>query len=207
MKREHEDLSRYLNGEIEWNDLPEPLRREAARFERISRAMGGERVILPPSVRVNVMTRVREASRSPWVRAWDWMREPRLSPLASALVAAALLVAIWLRPPVGPRSSDRGAPAAGRGAAPTRFVFLAPTARRVAITGDWVHWDPAGIPLTSPRGDGVWVGEMVVPAGLHHYVFIIDGTEWRPDPNAASQVDDGFGQQNSVLLVPGQKGS
>jgi hypothetical protein len=46
------------------------------------------------------------------------------------------------------------------------------------------------------------VAEIALPPGLHHYVFVIDGAEWRPDPNAASQVDDGFGQRNSVLLVP-----
>jgi 1,4-alpha-glucan branching enzyme len=99
-----------------------------------------------------------------------------------------------------------GSPPSGQSAVSTRFVFLAPNARHVAITGDWVHWDPAGIPLSNPKKDGVWVGEVVVPAGLHHYVFVIDGTQWRPDPNAASQVDDGFGQQNSVLLVPAQRG-
>ncbi len=53
----------------------------------------------------------------------------------------------------------------------------------------------------------MWVGEIAVPPGLHHYVFVIDGTDWRPDPNAASQVEDGFGQQNSVLLVPIQRAS
>lgn len=196
MKQEHEDLSRYLNGEIDRKDLPASLQADAVAFERIIKALGRERVTLPPTVRGAVMARVRAAAESPWRRAWNWVTTPRLSPLAGALVAAALLAAIWLKPTAGTQSTT----------APTRFVFLAPTARHVAITGDWVHWDPAGIPLSS-RGNGVWVVEIAVPVGLHHYVFVIDGTEWRPDPNAASQVDDGFGQHNSVLLVPTQKGS
>jgi hypothetical protein len=152
------------------------------------------------------MTRVRAAAESPWRQAWDWVTAPRLSPLTGALVAAVLLAAIWLKPTAGTRSTTAGAPEAALVTAPTRFVFLAPNAQHVAVTGDWVHWDPAGIPLSS-RGNGVWVADIGVPVGLHHYVFVIDGTEWRPDPNAASQVDDGFGQQNSVLLVTTQKGT
>jgi AMP-activated protein kinase-like protein len=206
MKQEHEDLSRYLNGEIDRTDLPASLRRDAVAFERIIAALGRERVTLPPNVRGMVMARVRAAAESPWRRAWGWVTTPRVSPLAGALVAAALVAAIWLKPTGGPRSTTTDGPQATVASAPMRFVFLAPSARQVAITGDWVHWDPAGIPLSS-RGDGVWMVEIAVPVGLHHYVFVIDGTEWRPDPNAASQVDDGFGQRNSVLLVPTQQGS
>jgi hypothetical protein len=205
MRQEHEDLSRYLNGEIDRKALPQSLQADAVAFERIIKALGRERVTLPPTVRGAVMARVRDAAESPWRRAWDWVTAPRLSPLAGALVAAALLAAIWLKPTPGTKSTTAGAPEA-TATASTRFVFLAPTARQVAITGDWVHWDPAGIPLRS-RGSGVWEVEIAVPAGLHHYVFVIDGSEWRPDPNAASQVDDGFGQQNSVLLVATQKES
>ncbi len=203
MKQEQEDLSRYLNGELEREGLPEALRQEAAAFERIIAALGRERVTLPPTVRAAVMARVRAAAESPWWRAWSWAIAPRLSPLAGALAAAAVLAVIWLRP-TRTESPEAAAPAA---AVTTRFVFIAPKAQRVAITGDWVHWDPEGIPLSSPRRDGVWVGEIAVPPGLHHYVFVIDGTDWRPDPNAASQVEDGFGQQNSVLLVPIQRAS
>ena len=197
MKREHEELSRYLNGELDRKDLPESLQREAAAYERILGALGRDRLTLPASVRATVMGRVRVAAESPWRRVWSWVTTPRLSPLAGALVAAAIVAAIWLRP----------VESASPGIATTRFVFLAPAAGHVAITGDWVHWDPTGIPLSSPRGDGVWTAEVAIPPGLHHYVFVIDGTEWRPDPNATSQVDDGFGRQNSVLLVPTQRKS
>jgi hypothetical protein len=29
----------------------------------------------------------------------------------------------------------------------------------------------------------------------------VNGTEWLPDPRAVSQVDDGFGRVNSVVIV------
>jgi Glycogen recognition site of AMP-activated protein kinase len=180
----------------------EDLNHDDPAFDRLMAPLGRDRVTLPPTVRAAVMARVRAAAASPWRRAWSWANAPRLSPLAGALAAAAVLVAILLSP------AGTGAPPAGSTTAvAVRFVFIAPSAKRVAITGDWVHWDPAGIPLTSSRQDGVWAAEIAVPPGLHHYVFVIDGTEWRPDPNAASQVDDGFGQRNSVLLVSAQRAS
>jgi hypothetical protein len=207
MKHDDEALIRYLNGELARDELPESLRGETAEFERIVGALERERVLLPPEVRAAVMARVRAAAESPWRRTWHWATAPRLSPLVGALAAAAgvALVLLWPSPKATMPSMARRA--VGAVVTSTRFVLLAPAARNVAITGDWVHWDPKGIPLRSPQHDGVWVAEITVPPGLHHYVFIIDGTEWRPDPNAASQVDDGFGQRNSVLLVPAQKAS
>ena len=207
MKHEHEILSQYLNGDLERDNLPESLREEAAAFERIVAALGRERVVLPPTVRATVMARVRVAAGSPWRRAWRWATAPRLSPLTAGLAAAAgiAMFVLWPSPEAGIPSAVRDA--AGAVVVPTRFVFLAPAAQQVAITGDWVHWDPEGIPMMRPQSDGAWVAEITVPPGLHQYIFIIDGREWRPDPNAVSQVDDGFGQRNSVLLVPAPKAS
>jgi len=87
------------------------------------------------------------------------------------------------------------------GGVATRFVFLAPQARTVVLTGDFVNWDPAGVPLAN-SGNGIWTAEVLLEPGIHHYVFVVDGKQWQPDPNAAMQVDDGFGQRNSVIVVP-----
>jgi hypothetical protein len=201
MKEEHQDLRRYLDGELEWKDLPEELRSEAAAFERILENLDRDKVTLPPRVRSVVMARIRAAADSPWRRLWRWAIAPRLSPLGATLAAMAVLTAIWLLPMR--RSESPKLPQTAT-VSTTRFVFVGSDIRRVAITGDWIHWDPEGIPLSSPGNDGLWVADIMVPPGLHHYVFVIDGTEWRPDPNA-SQVDDGFGQRNSVLFVPPQQ--
>jgi hypothetical protein len=205
MTREPELLSRYLDGEIELSALPEALRREALAFERVFGALQPRPVRLPHSLRPAVMARVREAARPAWRRALDWAFTPRtvrLTPaiggLAVVATAAALLL-LWPRTPPAPGQP----PVLGT----TRFVLLAPEARTVAVTGDFTGWDPAGIPLVrAPRG-GTWVAEIALTPGLHHYVFVIDGAEWRPDPNAASDVDDGFGQRNSVLLLPAREES
>jgi AMP-activated protein kinase-like protein len=183
MKQEHEDLG------------PDA--------ERIERLMGtlDRRPVRLPALRQAVMARIRRERSSLWIRAWRWLAAPQLSPLTAGLaLAAAVALLLWLRP-----SPQMETTQPDSHMVPVRLVFLAPQANTVAVTGDFARWDPKGIPLERPSADVAWSVELRLPPGLHHYVFIVDGTEWRPDPNAASQVDDGFGQKNSVLLVPGPR--
>lgn len=183
----------------------EDLGPDAERLERLMKVVDRRPVRLPPSVRAAVMARIRKAPAPRWLRAWDWLATPRLSPLAAGLALAAAVAALLLvRPgrPIRPIGGD-----AASLTVPVRLVFLAPEASTVSVTGDFARWDPDGVPLRGPQEGGMWSVELELPPGLHHYVFIVNGTEWRPDPNAASQVDDGFGRQNSVLLVPGRRAS
>ena len=96
---------------------------------------------------------------------------------------------------------------AGSGAGPaaaqvvTRFVFVAPQASSVHLTGEFLEWSEQGVALQDPRGTGVWTVDLPLDPGVYQYSFVVDGREWRPDPLAVSQVDDGFGRQNSVVIV------
>lgn len=175
----------------------EDLGPEAERTERLMSLLDRRPVRLPPGVRARVMARIRRPPLPIWTRAWTWLAAPRLSPLAAGLALAAAVAALLLV-----RPAER-APAT----VPVRLVFLAPEASTVAVTGDFARWDPQGIALNGPQEGGVWTVDLRLTPGLHHYAFIVNGTEWRPDPNAASQVDDGFGQRNSVLLVAGRRAS
>ncbi len=191
------------------------------RDDRTSELLGllREEHRAPPDLLPAVMRRIERASEARGKRALDWLLRPRtvrISPAMAGLAAAAVAIAL-LRPsepevaPAGP--ADAGpvvptvsSPATLGGAAArvtTRFVFVAPEARSVRITGDFVGWDPEGVPLEDPRGSGTWTVDLPLPPGVHQYVFILDGTEWRADPRAVSHVDDGFGQRNSVVIVPG----
>lgn len=205
MTREPEELSRYFDGEVPLAALPDELKEEARKFDRVVSVLKAERVTLPPAVREQVMEEVRLLARSPFRRGVEWVTTPRtlrLSPLTAGLaLAAALALMIVTRSQFAP-PSGLGPTATTAAGAVARFVFVAPTTRSVAVTGNFVNWDPDGIPMEDRRGTGVWIAEVDLTPGVHEYVFIVDGTEWRPDPNATSQVDDGFGQKNSVLLVP-----
>ncbi len=210
MTSEHEDLSRYLDGELDFSALPEELQREAAAFERLMEALKRRPIQMEPTLREAVMDRVRDAARSPWRRGWNWAAAPRtlkVRPLTAGLALAAALAAILVVRSTDTLGPQRDPSVAALEPATTRFVFVAPQASRVAVTGDFVNWDVEGVPLTSVGDDGVWVAELQLPPGIYHYVFVVDGSEWRTDPNAASQVDDGFGQENSLLLVPTREAS
>jgi len=164
-----------------------------------------EDVRAPASFRVEVMEAIERATSSPWKRVADWWLEPRpvrIRPAAAALALAAslaLLVLLPGEPPVAPTAAVDPAPAQ----IVTRFVLIAPEAASVHLTGDFVSWSREGIALEDPRGTGIWTTDVQLPPGVYQYTFVVNGTQWVPDPRAVSQVDDGFGQMNSVLIVPG----
>ncbi len=55
--------------------------------------------------------------------------------------------------------------------------------------------------LADPDGDRTFTLEVALAGGHYLYKFIVDGT-WLPDPANPNQVDDGYGDKNSVLDVP-----
>ena len=81
-----------------------------------------------------------------------------------------------------------------------QFVVEAGAAESVHLAGDFSDWEPT-ISLDDSDGDGIWSGRVPLEPGVHEYMFVIDGSEWVPDPNAAASRDDGFGRQNSLLAV------
>lgn len=209
-------IHRYLDGEIELDALPAELREEARRFEA---AVGADRVRgrsrMPPDLEGRVMAAVHGASAqgpvearpasgwaSGWRQAMEWLLRPRpvrISPLAAmaGAVGAVLLFAV-----LPPRGQGGSGDAAVAGDLYVEFAFEAPDARSVAVAGDFTTWSP-GVELQDPDGDGVWSGRVRLKPGVHKYMFVVDGSRWITDPRAGRWMDDGFGNQNAVLVVPG----
>jgi hypothetical protein len=141
-------------------------------------------------------------------RAAGWLtdaRALRLSPIG-ALAAASLLIAATAA--VTARVVRDRTPAVASGPAVTappagvqvvRFSLAAPQARRVSLVGDFNGWDPAATALQ--ERDGTWTVVIPVTPGRHQYGFVIDGTEWIADPQAAQTSDADFGTANSVVYV------
>ncbi len=190
---------------------------ERDREKRLGELLGTlrEEHRAPPDLKAGIMQRVRQIPDPVWKRALDWLFRPRtvsLTPAAAGgLALAGLALILTLRPgvPTGPTAGASDGTAAAVGAATsaenrvTRFVFVSPGASSVRMTGDFVSWDPHGIALEEERGTGVWTVDVPLEPGVYQYTFIVNGTEWRPDPLAVSQIDDGFGQTNSVVIVSG----
>ena len=113
---------------------------------------------------------------------------------AYILIAAALLPLIVFRPyGSGPANT-----------APQMFVQFhldAPDATDVRLAGSFTNWEPRyELHQVVP---GAWTITLPLSAGVHDYVFVVNGQRWIPDPYAA-RVDDGFGGVNSriALVVP-----
>jgi len=201
-----DDIHRHLDGELPADGLSGEDRavvdewdRMVSSFRRAAPSAGA-----PPWLEQKVMAEIGSLpERGPLARLWEWLVNPapiRVSPLAAALVAAGLVLAIVL--PGRGTAPDAG-PVAGAGPVEVvyvQFVLDAPSATSVAVAGDFTDWEPA-FTLDDPDGDGIWSGRIPIRPGVHAYMFLVDETQWMTDPNAGRYQDDGFGNRNAVLAV------
>jgi hypothetical protein len=195
-------LQSYLDGEISLESLPPELREEAAGWDRLVEEMrSGTPAGAPLGFEQRVMSALSRAELRGRPRWLDWLLSPRLVPVrpvaavafAVALVAVALFVGLPGGDPVDSRIY-------------VQFVVEAPTAESVHVVGDFTEWQPT-IALEDADGDGTWSGRVALRPGVHEYMFVIDGSDWVTDPNAAGYQDDGFGQRNAVVAVSGLNGT
>jgi hypothetical protein len=146
-------------------------------------------------------------------RPVDWLAPAtfRVRPMAAVAAALALLLAGVLigrvLPPHRSIGTRGGVPStdatAHAGGSPTTvlFAFHAPGATRVALVGDFNGWDPEATPLHRSGLADLWTIEIPLARGLHLYAFVVDGSEWTPDPGAPLAPDVAYGRHNSVLVV------
>lgn len=80
-------------------------------------------------------------------------------------------------------------------------LTLEKPAEVVYLAGTFNHWQFRQHPMKSEDGGRTWRLTLELPPGLHQYKFVVNGTEWLTDPKAAQNVEDGFGNLNSVLWV------
>src|SRR5262249_12630257 len=171
-------------------------------------------VVTDRAARERIMAAVR-AEPLPTARSiWGRVIAPRswtMSPAAGSLLAARLVGSGVLagaivsnrdgRPPVGrAQLVASGLPVSDT---VVKFVFVAPTAGKVSLVGDFNDWDETRSPMMRLEKDGVWSITLPLSAGRHIYSYIVDGA-WRVDP-AAPVAGDGYGRMNSVKF--GGKGS
>ena len=79
------------------------------------------------------------------------------------------------------------------------FSFRAPGALSVQLVGDFTQWQER--PISLQKGvDGVWRTTVELPAGTHHYRFLVDG-EWRDDPDCTIRTPNPFGGDNMTRRV------
>jgi hypothetical protein len=208
-----DETREYLDGERSRRELSAGAAEEAEAWERLLGALREDVPGPAPAwLEGSVMSAVRSAStarRSALRRAAAWLLRPSLSlsPLTLGLATAALIALLLVPRPGEEEAGSAAGEAVAGGAASAaepvvyvQFLLAAPSARSVAVAGDFNEWDARHV-LEDPDADGVWTGRVPLRPGVHQYMFVVDGTEWVTDPGAERWTDDGFGNRNAVLAV------
>ena len=134
-----------------------------------------------------------EIAEPPRVPARRWSRGTWGGLAAAAALGAILVARPWRAGTGGESALDA-----------FQFVLVAPQASSVALVGDFNDWDPARSPMRTAQG--VWATTVPLAPGRYRYAFLVNGVEWRADPDAPAARDDEFGTPSSVITVGG-KGS
>lgn len=196
------EIHRALDGELDPAALSPEARATLERLQTVAAWLGqtSARASLAP----RVLAMIRRPVRSPLARVARWITDRQavtvsLRPVYS-LAGAIVLVVIILFHPTAPT------PALGAEEGIAQFVARFPDAHSVAVVGSFNDWSAESTPLSDDDHDGVWNANVILPTGQHEYMFVVDGERWVVDPLAGRYVDDGFGQQNAIVIVrPGRR--
>ena len=196
-------------------DKPDPERapaRDEAAFDEKLRAAYRQPSPADEPARARLLARL--AAGGPERTGWRWWFaadafQARPIGVAAAFVAV-LAGGAWLGARFSPPKVDPVLavvqPPGDAGTAPVTFVLRAPGATRVSVVGDFNNWDANATPMSHSGSGDMWVLNVRLPRGVHMYSFVLDGSEWRPDPSAPLAADGTFGGHNSVIVVDGAPG-
>ncbi|OGF22704.1 MAG: hypothetical protein A2V63_06905 [Candidatus Eisenbacteria bacterium RBG_19FT_COMBO_70_11] len=93
------------------------------------------------------------------------------------------------------------APAAWATQVTFRYQPVIGGVQSVSVAGTFNGWNATDTPLADADKDGVWEKVIDLPAGRIEYKFVVNGDQWMTDEGAAEFSPDGFGGQNSVLVL------
>ena len=164
----------------------------------------------PPDLLRSVMGSLEPMRLNRWQRVYLWARSPtqitltplRLVSAATAVVVLLALGLVWTSGHVG----QRAVPHHESKLLAVAFDVTLSDARTVAVIGTFNEWKPQGYEMKWDQDRQVWTATLWLPQGRHEYAFLIDGTRIVSDPGALFSQEDGFGNQNSVLILRGQNG-
>ena len=78
--------------------------------------------------------------------------------------------------------------------------FIDPMAESVCLAGTFNDWRPEVTPMIH-LGAGRWIKDLSLPPGTYEYRLVVDGCNWKPDPQAGEKITNPFGGFNSILKV------
>lgn len=106
-------------------------------------------------------------------------------------------------PPGAPatRAKDLAA-AVARETFAVRFTWPKPASRSVFLAGSFNGW---GLPVAMTRVGDAWECVLRLDVGEYRYKFVVDG-EWRVDETRLSEVVEGHGLANKLIIELMERG-
>jgi 1,4-alpha-glucan branching enzyme len=80
------------------------------------------------------------------------------------------------------------------------FLFEDPSARDVALLGDFNNWDSKKHPMKND-GSGIWTKSVILAPGSYEYKFLADG-KWKTDPSNHIKCFNCYGTYNNIISLP-----
>ncbi len=196
--RTRETVHALLDGEADAaRCTPEEAAAAVEYRDAISRLERGR--VRAPAGLVDRIVAALPATRRFSLREWlkglmPQRRQWAVPALAGAMAMLVAMLGVWRLSPAGRGDRVR-----------VHFQVHAPGARSVELVGDFNRWAPGSIRLRGPDASGHWTADVELPEGHYEYLFLVNGETWVTDPNAAAHRPDGFGRENAVVDVCGER--
>ncbi len=83
--------------------------------------------------------------------------------------------------------------------ADVQFVYIDHNARSVCLAGNFNGWSKNSSCMK--KNGKTWSVQIELTPGRYQYLFLVDGQKWHQDPGALLHESNGFGGENSILIV------
>lgn len=168
----------------------------------------------PESMAEKIMAKIKPKKLTLMQQLWRRVRTPvsvtplRLLPAGiSVLVVFVLAFALFWRVPGERVITKRVTEGADQGLNTVMLFLDRADARDVEVIGSFNNWSQEGIRMVWDKDRRVWVVVLQLKRGTYEYAFRVNQKEIVADPKAVLQRDDGFGHQNSILIIGNGNGN
>jgi len=168
----------------------------------------------PESLTENVLANIQPKKMTFFKQVWRKLRTPMpVSPLrllpagVSVLVIFALAVTLLWRAPGERIVTERINEVVDQGLNTVMLFLDRPDATDVAVIGSFNNWSQEGVRMVWDKDRGLWVVALQLKRGSYEYAFRVNNREIVADPKALLRTDDGFGHQNSILIIGNGNGN
>jgi len=162
----------------------------------------------------NVLANIKPKKVTLFKRVWRKLRTPvSVSPLrllpagVSVLAIFALAVTLLWRAPGERILTQRINEVADQGLNTVVLFLDRPDATDVEVIGSFNNWSQQGVRMVWDKDRRLWVVALHLKRGNYEYAFRVNNREIVADPKAILHRDDGFGHQNSILIIGNGNGN